>query len=206
VPSGLPDESAILDALDQPRIKVLTLSWVSFATGYTFDLARVGRACRDRGIYFVVDAIQGVGARPLDVHACHIDVLACGGQKWLLSPWGTGFEVGTLAYQDLAAFAASVELLLEIGIPCIATHVGHLIEQMIARMHAVGVQIVTPEDPALRAGILTVRPRHAERVNERLARSGILCSLREGAIRLSPHLYSTEDEIERAMDVLVSEM
>ena len=247
--SGLPDESEILAALDRPRVKVLTLSWVSFATGYTFDLARVGRACRDRGIYFVVDAIQGVGARPLDVHECHIDILACGGQKWVLSPWGTGFayvrrelarqleprevgwlavrgssdfnrlvdydlswyddarrfEVGTLAYQDLAAFSASVELLLEIGIACVATHVGNLIDQMIARMHADGVEIVTPEEPALRAGILTVRPRHAERVNERLARAGIVCSLREGAIRLSPHMYSTEEEIDRAMDALVSE-
>jgi cysteine desulfurase/selenocysteine lyase len=248
-PSGLPDESAILAALDRPRVKALTLSWVSFATGYTFDLARVGRACRDRGIYFVVDAIQGVGARPLDAHACHIDVLACGGQKWLLSPWGTGFvyvrrelareleprevgwlavrgssdfnrlvdydlswyddarrfEVGTLAYQDLAAFSASVELLLEIGTACIATHVGRLIHQMITRMNADGVEIVTPEDPALRAGILTVRPRQAEHVYERLARSGVVCSFREGAIRLSPHLYSTDQEIDRAMHVLMSE-
>src|SRR5688572_16869923 len=89
--SGLPDEQAILDALDRRRVKVLTLSWVSFATGFTFDLERMGRACRERDIYFVVDAIQGVGVRPLDVHRCHIDILACGGQKWLLSPWGSGF-------------------------------------------------------------------------------------------------------------------
>jgi selenocysteine lyase/cysteine desulfurase len=247
--TGLPDESAVLAALDRPRVKVLTLSWVSFATGYTFDLARVGRACRERGIHFVVDAIQGVGVRPLDVHACHIDILACGGQKWLLAPWGTGFayvrrelarqleprevgwlavrgssdfnrlvdydlswyddarrfEVGTLAYQDLAAFSASVELLLEIGIPCITTHVNHLIDQIIAQLRATGVEIVTPEDPPVRAGILTMRPRHAERVSERLARSGIVCSLREGAIRLSPHLYSSDEEIRRAIDVIVSE-
>jgi selenocysteine lyase/cysteine desulfurase len=32
-----------------------------------------------------------VGTAPIDVHACNVDVLACGGQKWLLSPWGTGF-------------------------------------------------------------------------------------------------------------------
>ena len=66
--TGLPDEEAILAALDRPRVRVLTLSWVSFATGFTFDLERLGRACRERGIYFVVDAIQGVGVRPLDAH------------------------------------------------------------------------------------------------------------------------------------------
>src|SRR6185437_1703111 len=50
-----------------------------------------GRLCRERGIWFVVDAIQGLGAATLDVAACQIDMLACGGQKWLLSPWGSGF-------------------------------------------------------------------------------------------------------------------
>ena len=87
----LADEEAILRALDEPRVRVLTVSWVSFETGLKLDLARLGAACRDRGIWFVVDAIQGVGAAPIDVHACHVDFLACGAQKWLLSPWGTGF-------------------------------------------------------------------------------------------------------------------
>lgn len=87
----LADEEALLAALDQPRVRVLTVSWVSFETGLRLDLARLGAACRDRGIYFVVDGMQGIGAAPIDVRACHIDMLACGGQKWLLSPWGTGF-------------------------------------------------------------------------------------------------------------------
>jgi cysteine desulfurase / selenocysteine lyase len=248
-PSGVPDEQAVLDALDRPRVKVLTLSWVSFATGYTFDLARIGAACRARDIYFVVDAIQGVGVRPLDVQTCHIDILACGGQKWLLSPWGTGFayvrrelgrgleprevgwlavrgsydfnrlvdydlswyddarrfEVGTLPYQDLAAFCESLELLLEVGVARISTHVTELVDLMISRLRDAGATLVTPTEPARRAGILTVRVNTPERVSERLARAGIICALREGAIRLSPHLYSTRDEIERAMDVLVSE-
>ena len=64
---------------------------MSFATGYRIDVERIGRACRERGIWFVLDAIQGVGAAPLDVRTAHVDVVACGAQKWLLSPWGTGF-------------------------------------------------------------------------------------------------------------------
>ena len=89
--NDLPDEEALLAALDTPGARVLAVSWVQFGTGYRLDLARLGRACRERGIWFVVDAIQGVGPAMLDVRACHVDVLACGGQKWLLSPWGTGF-------------------------------------------------------------------------------------------------------------------
>ncbi|HEU4629816.1 MAG TPA: aminotransferase class V-fold PLP-dependent enzyme [Gemmatimonadaceae bacterium] len=87
----LPDEEGLLAALDEPGVRVLAVSWVQFGTGYRADLARLGRACRERGIWFVVDAIQGLGPATLDVRACHVDVLACGGQKWLLSPWGTGF-------------------------------------------------------------------------------------------------------------------
>ena len=87
----LPDEEAILAALDQPRVRAVVLSWVSFATGYRIDVERIGRACRERGIWFVLDAIQGIGAAQLDVRAVDVDVVACGGQKWLLAPWGTGF-------------------------------------------------------------------------------------------------------------------
>jgi selenocysteine lyase/cysteine desulfurase len=89
--NGLADEDALIRALDQPNVSVLSVSWVSFETGLKLDLARLGAACRDRDVWFVVDAIQGLGAAPIDVRACHIDFLACGGQKWLLSPWGTGF-------------------------------------------------------------------------------------------------------------------
>jgi cysteine desulfurase/selenocysteine lyase len=88
---GIPSEDEMIGALDQPRVKAVALSWVEFASGYTFDLARVGAACRERGIFFVVDAIQGLGALTLDLARTPVDILACGAQKWLLSPWGTGF-------------------------------------------------------------------------------------------------------------------
>ena len=88
---GAVDEDALRRELEDPAVRAVSVSWVGFATGYTVDLAALGRACRERGVYFVVDAIQGLGPLTLDVRACHIDILACGAQKWLLSPWGTGF-------------------------------------------------------------------------------------------------------------------
>jgi cysteine desulfurase/selenocysteine lyase len=88
---GVLDEEVLLHALDDRKVKCLALSWVGFATGFRADLERIGRACRLRGVYFVVDAIQGLGPFTLDVRAANIDILACGGQKWLLSPWGSGF-------------------------------------------------------------------------------------------------------------------
>ena len=88
---GLLDEDALLAALDLPGVRVLSVSWVGFATGVVADLERLGAASHERGIRFVVDAIQGLGALTLDVRRSNIDILACGAQKWLLSPWGSGF-------------------------------------------------------------------------------------------------------------------
>lgn len=88
---GRLDHDALLAALDRPGVRVLAVSWVGFATGAVADLAVLGAACRARGIRLVVDAIQGLGPLTLDVANLEIDLLACGGQKWLLSPWGTGF-------------------------------------------------------------------------------------------------------------------
>ena len=87
-----PDEAALMRAIEtDPRVKVVSLSWVSFWSGHRYDIAAIGAACRSRGIHFFVDAIQGLGPLALDVVAANVDVLACGAQKWLVSPWGVGF-------------------------------------------------------------------------------------------------------------------
>ena len=87
-----PDEGGLMHAIEtDARIKVVALSWVSFWSGYRFDIAAIGAACRARGIYFVVDGIQGLGPLTLDLARTHVDIFACGAQKWLLSPWGCGF-------------------------------------------------------------------------------------------------------------------
>ena len=56
-------------------------------------------ATRNHCIY-LVDAIQGLGAFPLDVRACHIDALAADGHKWLLGPEGCGILYINQALQD----------------------------------------------------------------------------------------------------------
>jgi cysteine desulfurase / selenocysteine lyase len=88
----VPDEAALMAAIrSRPNVKIVAVSWVSFCSGARIDIDAIGRACRERGIYFVVDAIQGLGALPLDVSKTPIDILSCGAQKWLQSPWGSAF-------------------------------------------------------------------------------------------------------------------
>ncbi|HTS78887.1 MAG TPA: aminotransferase class V-fold PLP-dependent enzyme [Bryobacteraceae bacterium] len=68
--------------------RLLALSFVQYLTGYRADLTRIGEICRDLGVIFFVDAIQGLGAFPLDVRASHIDALAADGHKWMCGPEG----------------------------------------------------------------------------------------------------------------------
>lgn len=244
---GLADEDALIRALDEPNVKILSVSWVSFETGLKLDLARLGAACRERGIYFVVDAIQGVGAAPIDVSTCHIDFLACGGQKWLLSTWGTGFlyvrrelvtrfvphtvgwlavknaedftrlceydlnwwdsgrrfEVITLPYQEFAGFAASLELFESVGWREVHRLVAERADQIVRWADGKpDVTLVTPVDPSRRAGIVAVRPADPAAASARLHAARVPHSLREGALRLAPHFYTSPAEIERALSVL----
>lgn len=73
-----------------PQTRVLTCSWVQFVSGFRADLDAIGALCDAHDIIFCVDAIQGLGAFSLDVEACGIDFLACGGHKWLMAPQGIG--------------------------------------------------------------------------------------------------------------------
>ena len=77
----------IASAIDE-RTRVLTISHVEFASGFRNDLAALGKLCRERDIWFVVDAIQGLGAVEVDVKSWNVDILAADGHKWLLAPEG----------------------------------------------------------------------------------------------------------------------
>ena len=90
-PSGWPDEDRLVERMRDPRVRVLAVSLVQFSSGYAVDLARLSAAARETDTWLVVDAIQGVGQLPVDLKQTPVDVLAVGGQKWLLGPWGTGF-------------------------------------------------------------------------------------------------------------------
>ncbi len=243
----LPDEDALIAALDLPRVRALTVSWVSFATGARLNLARLGAACRERGIWFVVDAIQGLGPATLDVKACHIDILASGAQKWLLSPWGTGFayvrrelvqeldppavgwlsmpasadftrfldydyafypdarkfEVFTAPMHDLKAMVASLSLFLELGPAAVEAHVASLADHVVAWCEGRrDVRLVTPAARARRAGLMSIAVDDLAAASVRLSEAGVSHTVREGGVRLSPHLYNTTADLDTALAAL----
>src|SRR5262245_3585432 len=78
------------DAMDS-RTRLLAISSVEYASGFRSDLDALGELCRGRGVALCIDAIQSLGALPLDVSRTPVDFVASGGPKWLLGPQGTGF-------------------------------------------------------------------------------------------------------------------
>jgi cysteine desulfurase/selenocysteine lyase len=72
------------------RTRLVSLSFVEYASGFRNDLFAVGQLCREKNVLFFVDAIQGLGVLPLDVQKTPIDFLAADGHKWLLGPEGAG--------------------------------------------------------------------------------------------------------------------
>jgi selenocysteine lyase/cysteine desulfurase len=244
---GWPDEPRLLERLRDPRVRLLAVSLVQFSNGYRVDLDRLAAAAREVGAWLVVDAIQGVGQIPVDLARTGVDVLACGGQKWLLSPWGSGFvyvrreligtlspaitgwlsfegtddltrltryddtlrpdarrfELMTLPYQDFAGLNCSVEMLLEVGVERIRRHLQTLHAPVLAWADRRGTRVTSPRDER-GSGILCLAPDRVEDAHRRLKHARVICSLREGAIRLSPHLYNTVAEMERVVEVLES--
>lgn len=243
---GWPDEDYLVERLNDPRVRVLAVSFVQFANGYRADLGRLGAACRANGTFLVVDAIQGIGNTLLDVRETPVDVLACGGQKWLMSPWGSGFlfvrrelvpalepavcgwmafegtddftrltdysatlrpdarrfELATLPFQDLYGMSVSLGMLLDLGLRDIERYTRACHEPVLQWADARGIRVVSPRDQRHRSAILCIAlPKPADAFHA-AKRARIVCSLREGAIRLSPHCYNMPEEMEKVVEVL----
>jgi cysteine desulfurase / selenocysteine lyase len=81
-----------LDRIDEAcrGARLLSVSFVQYLTGYRAPIPAIGEICRRHGCIFLVDAIQGLGAFPIDVKQCGIHALAADGHKWLLGPEGCG--------------------------------------------------------------------------------------------------------------------
>lgn len=84
---GRIDISELLSLVDE-RTRVVTISWVQFSSGFRADLQTIGRFCRERGILFFVDVIQGLGGLKLDVERDFVDACAADAHKYLIGPEG----------------------------------------------------------------------------------------------------------------------
>lgn len=242
---GFFDMDEFTKSIDK-RTKVLSISFVQFHNGFKNDLETIGKICQENDIFFVVDAIQGIGVLDLDVNKAKIDFLSSGAQKWLCSVGGNGFfysskkakrkidpvffgwmgvdwkldftdllkfdlkafgdarrfATGSYPYESIMVMNSSLGLLLEIGIPKIERHTLYLLDILIEYLKNSPYQIKSSLEPKHRSSILSFSGKNGKAIYQGLCKKNIVVSYREGAIRVSPHFYNTEEEIERLIEVL----
>lgn len=79
-----------LEAVCDQRTRVISISWVGYASGWRNDLDAVAEIAHRHGALLFVDAIQALGVFPIDVQRTAVDFLAADGHKWMLGPEGAG--------------------------------------------------------------------------------------------------------------------
>lgn len=113
----------------------------------------------------------------------------------------------TANYYDLAALEGGVELVLRAGVQTVADHNHRLIEQLFARLPKDRCVPASPLDRADRGpyGCFQARsPEKTKELYERLLAENVIVSLRERKIRVSPHLYNTERDIDHLIKVITN--
>jgi selenocysteine lyase/cysteine desulfurase len=217
----------LAEAIDA-SVDVVAFSAVQSATGEVADLDAVAAAAAHHGALTVCDATQGCGWLPLD--AGRFDFVICAAYKWLVSPRGVAFmtvrperlaglvphAAGWYAGEDPHAsyFGPPLRLpdsarRLDVS-PAWFAWVGAA--PAIELLNSIGVEAIHEHDlrlaNAFRAGF-GLEPSNSAIVSadvpgaaERLAGSGVMAAVRDGRLRTSWHLYNTDEDVDRALEVL----
>lgn len=219
--------AGLADAIDADT-DLVAFSLVQSADGAVARYAEVAAAARAHDALVAVDATQACGWLPFD--AALADVVVVAAYKWLMAPRGTAlayyapelrdrmrpdtacwyagadphdsyygpplrladnarrFDISPAWFSYVGA-APALELLLDVGVPAVHAH-----NVALANRFRSGLAL-PPGDSA----ITTVEVPGAE---SRLERAGIRAAVRAGRVRVSFHLYSSEDDVDRALDAL----
>jgi selenocysteine lyase/cysteine desulfurase len=111
------------------------------------------------------------------------------------------FEISGHALQDLVGLTTSAGLLAELGPAAIVEHVRGIHGPVFEAARKRGIPIASPTDAA-RPCTLSLRPTDPAALVAKLDAQGIVCSLREGLVRLTPHCYNTLEEMEKVAGLL----
>jgi cysteine desulfurase/selenocysteine lyase len=198
----VPDTEALLSEIG-PKTRLVAVSHVDWATGERVDLGLLGRRCHERGALLCVDGVQAAGAIPLDLD--HVDFYAVAPFKWLLGWFGLSFlatksplqgppYAGHVNHPALFVLNDTLAWLQdEVGMDRIYARVQHLGRLTADGLASRGRVVVTPPT---RAGIVSFEDPDAEATVARLAAQDIHVSARRGFVRVSPHFYNEEEEVE----------
>jgi selenocysteine lyase/cysteine desulfurase len=113
------------------------------------------------------------------------------------------YECGTLNTVGIYGLGAAVNLLLEVGIPNIAERVLDLTDQLRGGLLAQGHSVFGPRAREEASGIVSFVPHQgtAERLLKLFLAHRVQIAARGGMVRIAPHFYNTEEEIDRVLEL-----
>lgn len=119
-------------------------------------------------------------------------------------PDASRFEFSTPNVNDWVYLLASLELLREIGFEEVRRRIRHLTSCLRAGLARKGLHVRGSEDEAEQSGIVSFWREDLDSIQEtrRLASEGIVVAARDGAIRVSPHIFNNEQDIDRLLKAL----
>ena len=114
-----------------------------------------------------------------------------------LSETASRFEVGSPSFISLIGATEALKMLLDIGVEKIEKRILKLTDHLIEAVKDLGYELQTPEESQCRSGIVNFKIDKPKEVAEKLNKKGIVVSARSHGIRVSPHFYNTEEEIDK---------
>ena len=117
-----------------------------------------------------------------------------------LSETASRFEVGSPSFISLTGAAEALKMILNAGIENIEKRILKLTDHLIESVKSLGFKLQTPEEPQYRSGVVNFKIDNPKEVAESLNRKGIIVSARAHGLRVSPHFYNTEEEIDKFME------
>lgn len=117
-----------------------------------------------------------------------------------LSKTASRFEVGSPSTISFVGAAEAMKMLLNCGTENIKRIIIKLTDRLIDSVKDLGLELQTPEQRQCRSGIVNFKIGKPQKVTDKLNKKGIVVSARANGIRVSPHFYNTEEEIDKLIE------
>jgi len=233
--------AAALDA--HPRVKLLLLTHLNNKTGLIVPVKELAAMARARGAGVIVDAAHSFGQVDLKMDDLGADFVGCNLHKWIGAPVGIGvmyirsgrlgdiermlgdegstdridsrMHTGTTNFATTLAVPAAMDFHDAVGGAHKAARIRYLRDRWVKAVRGTpGIEIMTPDDQDLVAGITSFRlnDRRSAAENraiadELLERHRIFVVARSGlakgdCVRVTPALYNTPDDCDRLAEAL----
>ncbi len=239
------DVEELISMIDS-NTRLVAISAVQYASGFTADLERIGKAAHAADAMFAVDIIQALGARGLDLPALGVDIASGASHKWMCAPEGCGmlyvsdnarndvdpsfvgwisvetpwdfedreqpFKPNALAWESGTGCSSlfygleqSAKLLTDTGLDRIEAYLEELTDYLCESLAAKNYKIVSSRSPGEKSSIVCIKHLNGMTSNEiaaQLEKENIIVSPRGDRLRIAPHFYNNQEDIDRLVTAL----